>query len=145
MPQKLNRKLRNVNESYLEVNKDQLDELPKSKTSETIKNKYLPATTPQKPPVTQSALIYEASDRIKEMAAPKRRKGGVDLVPGAVKPTALKHQTTKRDYELASPRVWKFPKGVHIKDHPEIPSKAAMKYVATPRIIELAKPAEKRF
>ncbi|XP_022918589.2 uncharacterized protein [Onthophagus taurus] len=127
---------------YQEVRNERLYRLSKPTS---VNKKYKRPSSP-KHIVAESALKYKATDRIIAISKPKRYnsapKGGI--TPGSVSHQALDHLTTNKEYELSIPRSRKSPFSVDFKQNPFSPSKAAMRYIASPRIIELAKPNDRR-
>ncbi|XP_022903545.1 uncharacterized protein [Onthophagus taurus] len=134
-------------ENYLKLRRELTNERIKTLSRPTSpKKKYKRPTTP-KHTVNKAALSYRASRRIEEMSKPKTRNliQKETIVLGAVKPEALEHMTTEKEYELSNPRSWKYPlRDPNIKKEPFATSKAALRYVPTRRIVNLAKPLKRK-
>ena len=115
-------------------------------------------------------MQYEASGRVLSLARPATFRLIKEEVPkwGSVKPSALKAvgvfnfffnldshvqsnvcenvvlcSASKRILELSVARVKRSSDEVDLREDPFLISPTALKYVATPRILELAKPTER--
>ncbi|XP_054725865.1 testicular haploid expressed gene protein-like [Anastrepha obliqua] len=92
--------------------------------------------------VKESALSYQASERIKELALPPiyhQYKAEVKEDPFKINPNALKAKTSQRIIELAEPKEF-FDK--HTRPNAYRVSPRALRARMTPRLRELAKPKE---
>ncbi|KAF5288165.1 hypothetical protein FQR65_LT12092 [Abscondita terminalis] len=91
------------------------------------------------------ALTHVASDRTKELTILPEFKliKPPAYIPGYVNPIALRCIVSPRFAELATPVKKLAAKNTDIKENAFQVSRAALKYKATPRIIELAEPVER--
>lgn len=97
--------------------------------------------------VNPAALTYEATERIGVLAQPTQHRllKTEEIIPGAVKPSALTYEISERMKELAVPKPATTARESDLNEDAFTISPAALKYVATPRILEIAKPKEYAF
>nr|XP_022918206.1 uncharacterized protein LOC111427339 [Onthophagus taurus] len=110
-------------------------------TPPTVKEKYV-EPPPPKHLVKESALLYVPTERVQQLATipPRMLIKEPEFKPGAVKRGALMHKTTEYDNKMSVPRARASANDADLKEDPFSISKNALKYKASPRIIELAKP-----